>query len=90
MAKILISSDSTCDLSKEILLKRGIKQTSLHVLLGSKEYSDGINIQPQDIFEYVKETGELPKTSAFGIIEYQDFFYSNLKEIILKIISKLF
>ncbi|MGN1295593.1 MAG: DegV family protein [Bacilli bacterium] len=80
MARILISSDSTCDLSKDILIKRGIKQTSLHVLLGTKEYSDGIDIEPTDIFKYVDKTGELPKTSAFGILEYQTFFFNNLKE----------
>lgn len=80
MAKILISTDSTCDLSKEILSERGIKQTSLHVLLGTKEYSDGIDIVPDDIFKYVKETGVLPKTSAYTIMDYQKFFFDNLKE----------
>ena len=75
MAKILISTDSTCDLSKEILSERGIKQTSLHVLLGTKEYSDGIDIVPDDIFKYVKETGVLPKTSAYTIMDYQKFFF---------------
>ena len=80
MAKILISTDSTCDLSKEILSERGIKQTSLHVLLGTKEYSDGIDIVPDDIFKYVKETGVLPKTSAYTINDYQNFFFENLKE----------
>ena len=80
MAKILISTDSTCDLSKEILSERGIKQTSLHVLLGTNEYSDGIDIVPDDIFKYVKETGVLPKTSAYTIMDYQKFFFDNLKE----------
>ncbi|MDD6302215.1 MAG: DegV family protein [Bacillales bacterium] len=80
MAKILISTDTTCDLSKEILEKRGIKQTSLHVLLGMNEYKDGVDITPQDIFTYVEKTNTLPKTSAVSIQEYTDFFEENLHE----------
>lgn len=80
MGKILISTDTTADLSKEILEKRGIKQTSLHVNLGLNSFTDGIDITPYDIFKHVDETGELPKTSAVTINEYMDFFEENLKE----------
>ena len=44
MIKIL--SDSTCDLSKDLLEKYDITVLPLHVLLGDDEYLDGVNITP--------------------------------------------
>ena len=80
MAKILISTDTTADLSKEILEEFKIKTTSLHVLLGDEDYIDGVNITPKDIFMYVEETNKLPKTSACSVFEYTEFFENNLKD----------
>ena len=42
MVKII--SDSTCDLSQELLRKYEIDILPLHILLGDKEYEDGKNI----------------------------------------------
>lgn len=39
MVKII--SDSTCDLSQELLRKYEIDILPLHILLGDKEYGDG-------------------------------------------------
>ena len=41
MVKII--SDSTCDLSQELLRKYDIDILPLHILLGDKEYEDGKN-----------------------------------------------
>lgn len=78
--KILISTDTTADLSREMLKQRGIKVTPLHVLLGEKEYLDGVNIIPEQIFEFVKNSKKLPKTSAVSMGEYLEFFENNLRE----------
>ena len=61
--KIKISSDSTCDLSKELIEKYDIGIIPLSVILGDKVYSDGIDITPQQIFDFVAETRTLPKTA---------------------------
>ena len=42
MVKII--SDSTCDLSKELLEKYDVSILPLHILLGDKECEDGKNI----------------------------------------------
>ena len=42
MVKII--SDSTCDLTPDLLSKYDIDILPLHILLGEKEYKDGINI----------------------------------------------
>lgn len=80
MSKIAISSDSTFDLSNDLIQKYNIHVMPLHVLLGDKEYKDGVDITPNDIFNYVKETNTLPKTSAGSQMEYLEFFENLLKE----------
>lgn len=77
--KIKITSDSTCDLSPELVEKYNVGIFPLHVILGDKTFSDGIDITPQDIFDYVAETGELPKTAAYSSEDYAKFFQKELE-----------
>ena len=49
MSKIGVASDSTCDLSKELLDRYGITILPLHVILDDKEFRDGVDIHPKDI-----------------------------------------
>lgn len=72
---IKISSDSTVDLSNELLEKYGITIFSLHINLGDETFDDdGKSIQPEDLYNYAAKTGELAKTAAGGIGEYEEFF----------------
>ena len=77
--RIAITTDSTADLSPDLLEKNGIIVFPLHVILGADEYSDGVDITPQMIFDYVAEKKILPKTSAGSVEEYTDFFAERLK-----------
>lgn len=72
--KTIITSDSTCDLSRELLSRYSIDIIPLYVSLGEKTYRDRIDMDVQDIFRYVAETGQLPKTAAVNIASYVDFF----------------
>lgn len=65
-----ISSDSTCDLSPELLRQYGISITPLSVCCGERTGADGTEITPQDIYDYVSEKGELPHTSAVNAADY--------------------
>ena len=62
MVKII--SDSTCDLSLELIKRYDIDIMSLHILLGEDEYKDGKNITPEEIFTWSDEHKTTPKTSA--------------------------
>ena len=62
MVKII--SDSTCDLSEELVKRYDITILPLHILLGDEEYLDGVNITPQEIFDWSDEHKTTPKTSA--------------------------
>lgn len=50
MVKIL--SDSTCDLSAELIETYGITIVPLHVVLGDKDYKDGVDITADEIYEW--------------------------------------
>ncbi len=80
MAKIIISSDSTCDLSAELKERYDIKIIPLGVTLGDKVYRDGIDITPDEIYAHHTKTGELPKTTAANVGECIDFFTDLTKD----------
>ena len=77
--KIRITSDSTCDLN-HLVEERNIGILPLQVNLDAQPYHDGIDITPQDIFDFVERTKILPKTSAPSIGDYEEFFAEQLKE----------
>lgn len=62
MVKII--SDSTCDLSKELLEKYEVSILPLHILLGEKEYEDGCDLSPDEIYLWSDKNRTTPKTSA--------------------------
>ncbi|MBR2903208.1 MAG: DegV family protein [Clostridia bacterium] len=78
MANIRITSDSTCDLHA-ISQKRNIGIFPFQIILDSQSYFDGVDITPQDIFNFVEETKILPKTSAPSVGDYEEFFEKELK-----------
>lgn len=72
--KIKITSDSTCDLSKELIEKYDIGIIPLIIIKDSVEHRDGVDIVPADIFAHVAAGGDLCSTAALGVGEYQDYF----------------
>ncbi len=78
--QIKITGDSTIDLSKEMIENNNISIFPLYVNMGDESYRDGVTVVPDDIYDYVKETGVLPKTSAPSVGDYIDFFTEMKKE----------
>lgn len=78
--KVIITSDSTTDLSKELIEKYDIGILPLNITLGDKTYTDGVDIDPDFIYAYHDKTGELPKTSAISIATVSDFFKKYVDE----------
>ena len=76
---IKILSDSTCDLPQEVLEKFNITMIPLAVIKDGKEFRDGVNITPSDIFAHVAAGGDLCSTAAINIGEYTEIFakYAN-------------
>ena len=74
MSKIMITCDSTADLTKELYAKYEAAVVPMGVNLGDDFRRDGLNITISDIFDYVAASGQLPKTSAVSVGEYDDVF----------------
>lgn len=88
---IRIIADSTCDLSEELLDKYDISIVPLHIVLGEKEYRDEEEICADEIYQWVNENQEMPKTSAVGLedaIEVIEPILKNDDEIIIFCISE--
>ena len=72
--KIKILSDSTCDLSQELLTANDIAIVPLTVIKNDEEFKDAVTITPDVIFEHVAAGGSLCSTSANSVGEYQEWF----------------
>ena len=72
--RIKITSDSTCDLSKELLEKHQIALFPLTVIKNDEAFSDGITITTEEIFAHVAAGGDLCTTTAGSMGEYLELF----------------
>ena len=71
---IKITSDSTCDLSKDLIEKFNIAIIPLTVVKDGQAYQDGIDITPADIFAHVANGGDLCSTAAISVGGYEEHF----------------
>ncbi len=78
--KIRISVDSTADLNSELIEKYNIAVMPLLVTLKDITRRDGVDITTDELFEFVKQSGELPKTASPSIMVYQEYFDNLLKD----------
>jgi len=67
MKAVTIITDSTSDLSKELLEKFDIRVLPLHVSLGDMEFLDGVDITPDYLYRWSDINKATPKTSAVSI-----------------------
>lgn len=77
---VKITTDSCADLNEQLYKENNISVLPLFVTLGDDDYIDGVNICPNQIFDYVSKTKVLPKTAARSIEDYKEFFTNALKE----------
>lgn len=78
--KIKITTDSTCDLSPDILEKYDISVLPLTVVKNGEAFQDRVTITPNEIFAHVASGGDLCTTTALNVGEYTEFFENTLKE----------
>ena len=71
---VVITADSTCDLSPELLERFNIKTIPLTIQLGEDTFLDGEGFTPEAMYRRYREDGTLPKTAAVGYQQFIDFF----------------
>lgn len=72
--KVVITSDITCDLNRELEQRYGVNTIPLHIVIGGKSYEDWVNITPEELYQIFYKTKELPHTTAGSVGEYTEFF----------------
>ncbi len=74
MKNVVITVDSAADLPKNIADKYGIEIMPMNVIVDGEEKKDGVDITAAELFDYVENTGRIPKTSAVPPAGYAEFF----------------
>ena len=74
MQPVVITSDSTCDLSADLLERYQIHTIPLTITLGEDTFLDGQGFTPMDMYARYRKDGILPKTAAPSVQDFTDFF----------------
>ena len=69
---VVITADSTVDLSPELVERYAIRILPLTITLGEESFLDGQGFTPLDMYARYRLDGTLPKTSAPGMQEFLD------------------
>ncbi len=64
--KIAVLTDSTCDLSQELLDYYQINMVPINLNFGNSHYLDKVTIQPEQFYRLLKSSEEFPKTSQIN------------------------
>lgn len=72
MTKIRIVADSTCDLSQELIDKYHISVIPLCIVMDDKSYYDGVEVTPDEIYQWAEEKNTTPKTAAVSFEKAQE------------------
>ncbi len=80
MSKVKIISDSTCDLSEELLIQYNIAVLPHPIVRDGELLQDNVSITPDDIYAHYERTGRLCTTSAPNAYDYEQFWRPWLDE----------
>ena len=73
-SKVIISSDSGCDLFPDIYRERGIEIVPLYINMEGRSLTDREEVTPEDVFESVARTRKIPKTAAPAPADFFSLF----------------
>ena len=71
---VVITADSTVDLSQELLDRYQIKTVPLTIILGEETFLDGQGFTPLEMYARFRKDGTLPHTAAPSEQQFHDFF----------------
>lgn len=93
MGKISIITDTTCDLSIDVLNNRGIGYIPLNVEINGVNYKDRITITTAEFYNKIKEKDAFPRTSLISPSDFEEVFQTELNSgnevIYISVSSKL-
>ena len=69
-----IITDSASDIPQETAEKWGVTVMPIHARFGEEEFLDGVTLKPEQFFEKLVKTGEIPRTSQITPYEFGQEF----------------
>lgn len=76
--KVVIVTDSTCDLSMEIMQEYNIRFLPLTVDIGGKVYKDKLELSNAAFYEIIKDKNIFPKTAQVAPLSFEEVFKEEL------------
>ncbi len=75
---IVITTDSTCDLSAELRNLRNIKMMPYHIRTNEGEFLEGVETELKGILSYINQEGKFARSKPASTAEYEHFFAEQL------------
>ena len=80
MEKILLMSDSACDIPLEMERELGIRIINLPITCGDKTYEDRVDFTPEEFYHLLNTSEELPTTAGVTPIRFLEEFWKASQE----------
>lgn len=80
MAKVIILTDSSAYLPKEIVSEYPIEVLPLTLIWEGKPYRDGVDILPDEFYQRLSTSESLPQTSQVTVNQFQEMFQKLLDQ----------
>ncbi len=74
MTKVKIVTDSTADLSEELVKELGISVVPLSITIDGETFLDRVDITPQEFLTKMKQAAELPKSSQPAVGHFVELY----------------
>ena len=69
-----IVTDSSCDLPPDLALSKGITVVPCYVYFGDQEFKDGLDLGPDEFYERLVASSDLPTTSQPSVADFIDVY----------------
>ena len=80
MNKVVIFTDSTCDLMPETIKEHDIHVIPLYINFKDESFKDGVDMTTPLLYEKIEKTGIMPKTSAATVADFIEQFTPFINE----------
>jgi len=74
MKKVAVITDGTCCLPRELVEKYDIRLVPLYIVYQGKNYRDGIDISPGEVYQIMRKKKDLPTTSTPSAGDFMDAY----------------
>ena len=73
-SRIAIVTDSTCDIPRELAKERNIHVVPQVLIMGTRTWRDGVDIDPPAFYELLQTSSDFPSTSQPSVTDFTEVF----------------